>query len=188
MDREFLEKMGIEKDNIDKILNKFHEGIKDYKDNAEKANNLEAENNSLKTQLNQRDKDLAELKKVDVNELQSKITELETKNKNLKESSEKELLSTKMNFAIDKSLINSKAKNLKAIKGLLDMDKITYENGELKGLDDQLKSIKDSDGYLFDIQDSNQTVNLGGDHKSIDTPDLSAMSYDEYKAYRNKTK
>ena len=83
MDRGFLEGMGIEKENINKILDKYHEGIKEYKESAEKVKTLEAETTSLKEQISQRDKDLKELKKVDAKELETKIAELEEKNKKL---------------------------------------------------------------------------------------------------------
>ena len=132
MDRKFLEEMGIEKENIDKILNKYHEGVKEYKDNAEKVTTLETEITSLKSQIDERDKDLEELKKVDAEGLQNKITELENKNKTLKEESDKQLLETRKSLMIENSLISSKAKNLKAIKGLLDLDKISFENDKLK--------------------------------------------------------
>ena len=125
MTREFLEEKGItDKEVINAILNEYHKGIKDYKDKAEKYETVEAENKNLKEQITERDKDLKELKKIDVKEMQNKIDELENKNKSMKEESDKQLLETKKNLLIENSLISSKAKNLKAIKGLLDMDKI----------------------------------------------------------------
>ena len=95
MDRGFLEEMGIEKENVNKILDKYHEGIKEYKDSAEKVKTLEAENTSLKDQISQRDKDLKELKKVDAEELKSKISELEEKNKTMQETHDKEMSETR---------------------------------------------------------------------------------------------
>lgn len=181
MDRKFLENMGIEKDDIDKILDKYHES---NKASQEQIKTLEAEKKTLENQISERDKDLEELKKVDVNELNNKISELETKNRELKETSDKELLEAKKSFAIDSALKDAKARNIKSIRGLLDMDKITYKEGKLEGLDEQINSYKKSDSYLFDIQDPTKTVDLGGEHKPTNTPDLSKMSFDEYKEYR----
>lgn len=47
---------------------------------------------------------------------------------------------------------DSKAKDGKLIKALLDMDKIGLdeESGGITGLDEQIKSIKESHAYLFD--------------------------------------
>lgn len=39
--------------------------------------------------------------------------------------------------------------NNKAIKALLDMEAIKYENDNLVGLDEQLKALRESDSYLF---------------------------------------
>ena len=118
MTREFLEEKGItDKETINEILNKFHEGIKDYKDNAERVKTLETENDNLKKQISERDKDLKELKKVDVSEMQNKIDELENKNKTQKEEYDKQLIETRKGLLIENALISSKAKNLKAIKG-----------------------------------------------------------------------
>ena len=142
MTREFLEEMGIEKENINKILDKYHEGIKEYKDSAEKVKTLEAENNSLKEQISQRDKDLKELKKVDAQELQTKIAELEEKNKTLQAESESKLLETRKNLMLENSLMKANVKNSKAIKGMLELDKITIDGDELTGLDDQIKALK----------------------------------------------
>ena len=143
MDRGFLEEMGIEKENINKILDKYHEGIKEHKDSAEKVKTLEAENNSLKEQITQRDKDLKELKKIDAEELQTKITELEQKNKTMQEEHDKEMSETRKNLMLENSLMKANVKNSKAIRGMLELDKITIDGDELTGLDDQIKALKE---------------------------------------------
>ena len=97
--------------------------------------------------------------------MQNKISELENKNKTQKEEYDKQLLETKKGLLIENSLISSKAKNLKAIKGLLDMDKITLEDGNIKGLDEQIKSLQESDSYLFNLEKQTKTVDLSGEHK-----------------------
>lgn len=166
MTREFLEEMGIEKENINKILNKYHEGVKEYKDSAEKVKTLEAETSSLKEQISQRDKDLKELKKVDAKELETKIAELEEKNKTLQAESESKLLETRKNLMLENSLMKANVKNSKAIKGMLELDKITINGDELDGLDDQIKALKESDSYLFNIEEPIKTIDLGSQHSS----------------------
>lgn len=173
MTREFLEEMGIEKENINKILDKYHEGIKEYKDSAEKVKTLEAENNSLKEQISQRDKDLKELKKVDAQELQTKIAELEEKNKTLQAESESKLLETRKNLMLENSLMKANVKNSKAIKGMLELDKITIDGDELTGLDDQIKALKESDSYLFNIEEPTKTIDLGSQHTQEKSEDNS---------------
>ena len=46
------------------------------------------------------------------------------------------------------------AKNAKAIKALIDMDSVKLgENGELEGFDNQIEELKESDSYLFNIEE-----------------------------------
>ncbi len=54
------------------------------------------------------------------------------------------------NTAINQAISNAKGKNAKAILTLVDNDKITYKDGKLDGLEDQLKELQKSDAYLFD--------------------------------------
>lgn len=55
------------------------------------------------------------------------------------------------NTAINQAISNAKGKNTKAILALVDSDKITYKDGKLEGLEDQLKELQKSDAYLFDV-------------------------------------
>lgn len=55
------------------------------------------------------------------------------------------------NTAINQAISNAKGKNAKAILALVDSDKITYKDGKLDGLEDQLKLLQKSDAYLFDV-------------------------------------
>lgn len=171
MTREFLEEMGIEKENINKILDKYHSGIKEYQESAEKVKTLEAETTSLKEQIEQRDKDLKELKKVDAKELETKIAELEEKNKTLQEESDKQLQETRKNLMLENSLMKANVKNSKAIRGMLDIDKITIDGDELTGLDDQINALKESDSYLFNIEEPTKTIDLGSQHTSEKSED-----------------
>lgn len=173
MDRGFLEEMGIEKENINKILDKYHEGVKEYKDSAEKVKTLEAETTSLKEQIAQRDKDLKELKKVDAKEFETKIAELEEKNKTLQEAHDKEMSETRRNLMIENSLMKANVKNSKAIRGMLELDKITIDGDELAGLEEQIKALKESDSYLFNIEEPTKTIDLGSGHSTEKVDDNS---------------
>ena len=54
-----------------------------------------------------------------------------------------------LDFAIEKALTTAKAKNAKAVKALLDMEKVKLDGEQLLGLEEQLKAIQQSDPYLF---------------------------------------
>ena len=62
------------------------------------------------------------------------------------------------NTAINQAISNAKGKNSKAILALVDSDKITYKDGKLEGLEDQLKELQKSDAYLFDAPEKPVTI------------------------------
>ena len=55
----------------------------------------------------------------------------------------------KLDNAIDNALGNAKAKNSRAVRALLDMEKIKFENETLSGLDEQLKALKEAEDSKF---------------------------------------
>ena len=108
----------------------------------------------LEGDLKDRDKQLAELSKnnKDNTDLQSQIQLLQEANKLATENYDKELARIKLDSALDMALTGAKGKNPKAIKALLDMDKIKLDEEGLKGLEDQLASLKTNESYLFETE------------------------------------
>lgn len=83
-------------------------------------------------------------------EYKTKIDELTASQKKEREDYEKNILDLKHGYALDNALTASKAKNIKALKGMLDMSKVSFDGDTIKGLDEQIEAIKKSDSYLFD--------------------------------------
>ena len=67
-----------------------------------------------------------------------------------KAESETAYREAEMSRLIDSGIKESGAKNQKAVAALLEMDKISYENGELKGFYEQLEQIKKDCDYMFE--------------------------------------
>ena len=107
--------------------------------------------NEYKKMVDERDKQLESLKEKAKghDDLTAKLTELEEQNKNTKTEYEAKMAELKKNTAIDLFLSNQKAKNVKAVKALLDMEKVSIDGDNLIGIEEQLKSLKESDPYLF---------------------------------------
>ncbi len=66
-----------------------------------------------------------------------------------KEKLEGDIKKIKFDSALELKLATSGAKNAKALKGLIDMDKLTFDDEGLKGFDEQLEAIKADNDYLF---------------------------------------
>ncbi|SDX89561.1 phage scaffolding protein [Tepidimicrobium xylanilyticum] len=151
MTLEQLKELGLDEEIAKKILEAYKEAIKDKYVPIERFNEVNEEKKELKNQLEDRDKQLQELKvKAAGNEeLTAKITELEELNKQTKEEYENKIAALKKETAIELKLKDEKARNIKAVKALLDLDKVSLDGDNLIGLDEQLKGLKESDPYLF---------------------------------------
>lgn len=122
---------------------------------------------TLDTTLKERDKQLEELKKVDPAALQAKITELQTANTTAQTEFDTKLKQIKLESALETRLIKEGAVNTKAVKALLDADKISMDGDNIIGLDEQLKTLKESEKWAFGEQ---QQVITGLPHGgSVDT-------------------
>ena len=101
-----------------------NEEMKNYipKTRFDEINNA---NKELKQQLTDRDQQLEELKKSagDNQELQKQIQELQKANETTTADYERKLKQVKLDAAVELALTNSKAKNTKAVRALLDLEK-----------------------------------------------------------------
>ena len=88
---------------------------------------------------------------VDIEALKTAATTWETKYN-------EDMQKTTLNYEIEKALIGSKAKNQKAVRSLLDQEKITFADGKVAGLQEQLEALRETDSYLFeDVQEKKAT-------------------------------
>jgi chromosome segregation ATPase len=82
-------------------------------------------------------------------DLTKQLEDLQSKFDETKTSSEQQIADLKKSSAIDLALTQAGAKNIKAAKALLDSESLELTDEGLKGLDEQLAALKESDGYLF---------------------------------------
>ena len=81
----------------------------------------------------------------------AQIEQLQAENQKAAEEWQAKMTQMQLDFAIERALTTAKAKNVKAVKALLDMDKVKLDGDQLLGIDDQLKDLKQSDPYLSAI-------------------------------------
>ncbi|EGP4847418.1 phage scaffolding protein [Enterococcus faecium] len=82
-------------------------------------------------------------------DLTKQLEDLQSRFDEIKTSSEQQIADLKKSSAIDIALTQAGAKNIKAAKALLDSESLELTDEGLKGLNEQLAALKESDGYLF---------------------------------------
>lgn len=141
MRREFLRGLGIEeKEIIDKILDENSSDIGKAKGELETYKNKVSD---LEEQIKTKDTEITKLQETtkEVENLKNQVTALETDKTNLTNELNDKVNSVQKAHAIENKIRDMKGKNVKAIKALLDESKITFENGELGGIDEQLNAL-----------------------------------------------
>lgn len=176
MNRDKLKELGLSDEQINNVMAMHGAKIEDNKAELEKLEAIKAENETLKTQLADRDKDITSLKDEakDNEALSTQLTELQSKY----ETANKELETTKFDGALSNALTGADVRNVKATRALLDLDKVSFDDkGQLSGLDEQIKALKESDAYLFKTEPGapkTPYTPAGGDNPS-DIPDAQEL-------------
>lgn len=141
MKRDFLKNLGIEdNDIIGKILD----------ENSADIGRAKGELDTYKTRVTDLEKDIktkddtiANLQKEadKVEGLNTEISQLKADNEKLTTDLNTQVTEIKKSHAVEGAIRDAKGKNVKAIKALLDESKITYEDGVLGGVTDQLEAL-----------------------------------------------
>ena len=200
MTRKQLEDLGLTKEQVDSVMKINGDDIENAKGTAAtEIKNLQTEVEGLKTQVSDRDKQLETLKTSagDNAELKKQIEDLQTENATAKANHESELNQLKINFAVEKALTGAKAKNIKAVKALLELEDAKLDkDGNVKGLAEQIEKLTTGDDTKFLFEAQKQQYNCKGFQPGVsgenkpgegEKVDFSKMSYDELTAYMEAT-
>ena len=192
MNRKMLEDMGLTKEQVDAIMKENGENIEQAKESLNtQIEELTKERDGYKDQIQERDKQLDGLKKEakDQKELQDQITKLQEDNKAATEAHKAEMKQLRIDNAVEKALTASGARNTKAVRALLDLDKAELaEDGTIKGLDAQLKTLKGAEDSKFLFSEKKVTIRGAnpGEAGDIDPAgretDPAKMSYEDFVA------
>ena len=195
--KELLKAQSLTDEQINNITAKMKEE-KIYTTSLENADErytkLKGQKADLDEQIKAANTTITELKKnnKDNEALQKTIQDHETTIENLKkESAQKDF-----NYALDSALKDNKCKNAKALKALLDLDNIKFNEGKLEGLEGQLTALKESDGYLFDTSNpapgntggTGNHPRVGGGAGEVTKADLMKMPYSKRVEFFNNNK
>ncbi len=157
MTRDFLKSLGIEdKAILDKIMDENGRDVE-----AEKAKF--GDYDSIKSQLSEANKQIEEFGKLDYDGLKKSADDYKAKFEQAQAESKKQLDEMRFNHALDGALTGAKARNVKAVRALLETEKLKLnKDGSLTGLSEQLDALKKDNAYLFEEEKQDAPTFLGG--------------------------
>lgn len=183
----WLEEILKDVENSEEIIKNIKKGIGEKFVSKEDFNNKNNEVKDLKDQLADRDRQLESLKKVDPKQLQEEIETLKESNANKQAEFEKKIHTIKVESALDKALLSSGAKNIRAVKALLDIDVESVkldQSGNLENILTLIEGIKTSDPYLFESDGDPQKGFTGAEPGTgAQTPPQKADSEKSYEDF-----
>lgn len=149
MKREQLKELGLSDEQVGSVMALHGATVNELNSNVAAA---EQQVNQYKEQLDANQTELDSLKKAAEGneELTTQLSDLQEKYDQAKADSESKIAEIKKTSAIELALTQAGARNIKAAKALLDSKKLELTDEGIKGLDEQLNTLKESDGYLFE--------------------------------------
>lgn len=187
MNKEDLIAMGLTEEQAKKVMDSLDGNYV----TKTRFNEVNEENKTLKKSVSDRDKQLEDLKKSsgDNEELKKQIETLQQENANQKKEHDAEMTQLRLDNAIDAALTAAGAKNIKAVRALIDTSKVKVGgDGKLTGFDDLLSAVQKSDSYLFTEKQQKQNFKgfqpgASGNVKPGTKVDMSKMTYEELANY-----
>ena len=161
--RDMLVEAGIEdKAVIDSLMNAYGSGIENAK--AQAKSELQAENDSLKQQLEQQAKALNDLqaKEGASEEVKQQLTDLQAKFEAYKSDSEANLAKVTKSNAIRLALKDVDAHNSDDLAKFINFDEIELDESGKPKLDKVIKGLKETSPYLFKQDEAAQPKIFAG--------------------------
>jgi small-conductance mechanosensitive channel len=147
MKREDLKALELEDDVVDQIMKLHGQDIEDHKSKLEAA---EKQTDDLQGRLDEANKTIEGFKDLDVDSIKKAADDWKAKAEQAEKDAKTQIEQLKFDHALEGALLGAKAKNPKAVKALLDMEALKYNEGKIIGLEDQLKAIQEKEDYLFE--------------------------------------
>jgi len=191
MKKDELVKLGLTEEDAEKVAKASEEELKGFVPKSRFDEVNEAKKHAEES-VKERDKQIEGLKASagDADKLKQQIEQLQQDNKTKDANHALEIRKLKLDNAVDSALTAAKAKNLKAVRALLDLEKAELaEDGSVKGLAEQIKKLSEAEDSKFMFESSGKPKLKGakagedGIDDNDGKPDLSKMTYSEIAAY-----
>lgn len=188
MKKEQLTEIGLTEEQITEVFRLNGLAI-----NAVKAelDTKEAEVETLQGQLETANKEIEGFKGLDVEGIKAKADEYKTKYEQAELEAKEKLEKIEFNHELENAIRDSKARNITAVKALLDIENLKNSNNRLEDINKAIESTKEANDYLFESEQARGTGgSLGnggkGTGKSITKEEFDKLSYKERVELFNK--
>lgn len=187
MTKEQLITLGVSEELATKIAGESKKELEGYIEKS-RYSELEAEKNQLTESQKTLTKQLEEVKKNsgDNAELKKQIEEMQNINKAKEKEYTDNLVKIKLDNAVEIALMSSGAKNSKAVKALLNLEKaVLGEDGKITGLEEQIKALKTAEdsSFLFAETPKVKGANPAGNPSKGGNVDFKNMTYSQIEKY-----
>lgn len=151
MKREDLKKLlgdGATDETIDAIMKLHGTDIESHKT---KVTDLTTQLENASKQITEANAQIEKFKSMKPEDLQKAADDYKAQFEKAQQDHAAQLSELKFNHALEAAVTGAKAKNIKAVTALLSRDTLKLkDDGTIEGLDDQIKTIKEQNDYLFE--------------------------------------
>lgn len=177
MKTEELQALGLNEEQVREVFKLNGQDISHVRSQMEdKIKEVEESKLTLEDQIKElSEKTGDEINLEEYNTIKEAKEDLEKQLADISDEHNNQLQSLKFQNALDMELYKSKAKSTKAVQALIDKDSIKWEDGELKGLNEAIETIKSEHGYLFDSEQTGGPRYTRGTDSSGDGEKVSAF-------------
>lgn len=162
MKRDELKTLELNDEQIDTVMKLYGKDVESHKLQTQEAL-TKAE--QLEQQLQEASKTIDGFKELDIDGVKKAAEDWRQKAEQATTEAEQQVQRLKLQYAVDSALQGAKAKNLKAVKALLNAEEMQLaKDGSVIGLDKQLETIKAENDYLF--ESTGPTKRILGDNQS----------------------
>ena len=143
----------------------------------------EQERDAYKSQLDDATQQLKDFEGVDVADLQGKVTALSQQLADQKADFDKQLADRDFDELLNGAITSSRAKNVKAVRALLDVEAIPASKNQSDDIKAALEKVREENDYLFTsdepIDNPDFTGKTGGDASVVTREAFARMGYRE---------
>ena len=165
MNKKELVALGIDEAVADQIIVLHGKDIEAHKKNVAL---LQGELDTTKTQLIEAGKTIEGFKTMDVDAIKKSADDYKAAAEKARADADVEIAQLKFDHALDTSLSNARAKNVKAVKALLNVSDLKLDaDGKLIGFKDQIEKVRADNEYLFIDESEMPKIVTGTNSSSV---------------------